>query len=289
MNDKLNICKKTRKIASNTLLITLKKLLSSNKPISEVLLRDTWLKELRKHKEIFPDGWYNPPPHGICVVFGNEDAFERINLESMRWEKFWSSDSVFLDKNKGIILAYASPVERESGVMGDFGVTLYLGKNSKIKEYFKNILNSQIQIYNFAKPGISFKKIYNFAETLFKKLEASNDWWINITDKSGRNIGHAIPGISQLWNKKELEIFENGNWKNVCKMIRKKRIFVSPLESFTPKKGDAFTIEHRLKSKLKLPVVYFHTIALFKENGEKELLTDFDKIFKLAGMDYMLS
>ncbi len=32
----------------------------------------------------------------------------------------------------------------------------------------------------------------------------------------------------------------------------------------------------------------FHTIVLIHDNGTKELLTNFDKIFKLFEMDYML-
>lgn len=36
-----------------------------------------------------------------------------------------------------------------------------------------------------------------------------------------------------------------------------------------------------------VPMVSFHTICLANENGEMELLENFEEIFKLAGMDYM--
>ena len=75
MIDKLAICKQTRKVSSDSLLRTLTKALGTNDPISESQFRDFWLSELRTHKELFPDGWYTPPPHGIGVLFGNQMAF----------------------------------------------------------------------------------------------------------------------------------------------------------------------------------------------------------------------
>lgn len=291
MNDKLEIIKQTRKIAADSLRITLQKLLSTSKPISEVKFRDTWLLELREHKEIFPDGWYNPPPHGISILFSTENDPERVNTKSLRWDKYWPNKSTFLNKEKGIVLAYASMVNRNTGIIGDFGLTLYFGKNNKIKDHFKRTLNSQIQIFKFSEIGKSFYEIYNFADDIFQKMNLSNNLWVNVTDPSGKNIGHIVPGISDRWTEKEKTVLENGdsNWQNVIDMLRKKRIFVSPAVEFTIQPGCAFTIEHRLKSKENLPVVYFHTVAAFNENGEKELLTGFDEIFKLVGMGYMLN
>jgi hypothetical protein len=52
----------------------------------------------------------------------------------------------------------------------------------------------------------------------------------------------------------------------------------------------AFTIEPRAikNNEPQIPILYFHTIAMFNEDGKKELLTGFDKIFKLVGMDYLV-
>src|SRR5436853_4201407 len=104
--DKLEVCKSTRKIAADSLAKVLKKLLKSKKPISEVMLRDAWLFEMRKNKNIFPDGWYMPPPHGIMVLFADEKNVQRFNYKSARPNETWPRDDIFLDLKKGIIYCY---------------------------------------------------------------------------------------------------------------------------------------------------------------------------------------
>lgn len=59
--DKFEVGKTTRKIAAQSLAKALQTLLKESEPISEINLRDAWLKELRTHKTIFPNGWYTPP------------------------------------------------------------------------------------------------------------------------------------------------------------------------------------------------------------------------------------
>lgn len=290
MSSNCNIYKKNRAITADSFLVVLKELLKTNEPISEIDLRDKWREELRKHKQFFPDGWYTPPPHGISIIFSTDENFQRTNFKSFRWEKYWPSTSSFLDTSKGFIVAYASPVDRKTGIIGDFGLTLYFGKNEKIKKHLKNILDSQKDIFSYAKIGMSFSEIYLYAEKLFGKMKLSNDWWINVTDTSGRNIGHTIPAALERWNIQEEKILKNAetNWQEKANIISNKRIFVSPKGNYIVTPGAAFTIEHRLKSTENLPVIWFHTATLFHENGEKEFLTNFDEIFTLASMDYML-
>ncbi|MEK7092305.1 MAG: hypothetical protein AAB907_01635 [Patescibacteria group bacterium] len=98
MIDKLAICKQTRKVSSDSLLRTLTKALGTNDPISESQFRDFWLSELRTHKELFPDGWYTPPPHGIGVLFGNGSNFMRTNHRSLRPEENWPKSDIFWTK-----------------------------------------------------------------------------------------------------------------------------------------------------------------------------------------------
>src|SRR3989338_9581860 len=100
----LDICKQTRKAAADSLKNAFEKVLNNNQPISEVDLRDMWLLELRKHQEIFPDGWYTPPPHGIGVLFGTPENTKRINFPTLRTKDYWPRDDVFLDKKDGIIV-----------------------------------------------------------------------------------------------------------------------------------------------------------------------------------------
>jgi hypothetical protein len=72
-------------------------------------------------------------------------------------------------------------------------------------------------------------------------------------------------------------------------MISKKRKFVNTVEDLKIKPPMAITIEPRskIKGKKESPLISFHAIMLIKEKGNRELLTNYDRIFKLTGMNYM--
>ena len=133
--NKLTICKDTRQIGAKALASALTQLLNQNNPISEVLLRDVWLMELRKYQSVFPDGWYEPPPHGIGVLLGTDEDIERVSPKSLRIHDYWPREDIFLDRKKGIIFVYISPVDKNTGIIGDFGLTIYFGKNLNIRNH----------------------------------------------------------------------------------------------------------------------------------------------------------
>lgn len=85
-------------------------------------------------------------------------------------------------------------------------------------------------------------------------------------------------------------IIENVSWEKVCEAISRKRIFLNNIEQTILKDGMAITIEPRPRSitEKEIPMVSFHTIGLFYNKDSKELLTNFDDIFKLCSMDYLL-
>ncbi|MEK9175998.1 MAG: hypothetical protein AAB520_00990 [Patescibacteria group bacterium] len=290
--DKLKICKQTREIASGALYKTLKKLLKSKKPISEVMLRDAWLLEMRKNKNIFPDGWYDPPPHGIIILFATDKNVDRLNFKSARPKEFWPRGDVFLDRKNGIVLLYSSPVDKKSGIIGDFEMTLYFGKNKIIKNQLKTNLGIIYKIFEDTREGIKLSDICLCGTKLLKKNKFVNIVY-SVLDPTTTNLGHTIPFSYENMTSQEIRILKSGNknWERAYTMISKKRKFVNRIESLKLKSPMAVTIEPRskIKNKKDSPLVAFHGIMLFKENGENELLTNFDKIFKLAGMNYMLS
>jgi len=284
--DKLEICKRTRKFAADSLYTVLKELLSSNEPISEVMLRDTWLSEMRKNKNIFPDGWYIPPPHGMGVVFGTENDPERTNFPSLRQKDFWPRGDVILDRKDGIITIYSSAVNKNSLIIGDFGLTIYLGKNPQIQNHLKNTFMTNIEIADRIRLGMTLSDVYKLAHKIFEKNEIRNGAWISQNDPTGINTGHTIPFTSE-----ELDYELNpDNWDETLEHIAKQRKFVNAIEKTVIKPGLAFTIEPRMEvpNHTEIPRAYFHTILLVHQNSKKELLTNFDDLFKLAGMDYML-
>lgn len=284
--NKLEVCKQTRKFAADSLHKVLKKLLASNKPISEVTLRDAWLEELRKNKNIFPDGWYMPPPHGIGIVFGTEYDPDRINFPVLRKEEYWPRDDVFLDRKDGIIVVYSSPVNKHSLIIGDFGLTIYFGKNPNIQNHLKNTLRTNIEITDQIKIGMTLSDVNKAAYKIFPKNNVNNGGWISYNDPTGINIGHTIP----FTGEEPTEHPNYQDWNSTLEYISKHRKFLNAIEKAEIKTGLAFTIEPRMDvpNHPEVPRAYFHTIVLVHHNGRKELLTGFDDLFTLARMSYMM-
>lgn len=289
---KLKICKIIRQFAAKSLAIALKKLLKQKKPISEIDLRDTWLLELRKNKNIFPDGWYIPPPHGITVLFATDNNFGRMRFKSLRKEESWPRNDIFLDKKNGFVLLYCSPVDRQTGIIGDFCLNIYFGKNNKIKDLLKKELFIIKQTFKLIKIGMRLSDLYFLVDNILKKNKLTNEWWISSTDPSGINYGHTVPMTNTSWSNKELEILRNGekNWQETLTLISKKRKFINRFEKTVIQSGTVITLEPRvcLQNHKDIPSAFFHTMILFRKNGEKELLTNFAEIFKIVGMDYLI-
>jgi len=290
-DQKLEICKRTRILASKTLLTSLKKLLKAKKPISEILLRDTWISELRKNKNIFPDGWYTPPPHGMIILFADDKNVERINYKSARPKEKWPRDDIFLNRENGLIFIYASPVDKETGIIGDFGVTLYFGKNNLIKEQLLRTYKINYEIFNKIEIGLPINEYSEIQHKILKRNGLISNL-LSPTDPTGTNTGHTIPLIDEDPKPNELNMFKSKNltWKKISDLISKKREFINTSEEFKIHHGTAFTIEPRTESLNgnTTPMILFHMISLIKTDGEKELLTNFDELFKFIGMDYMI-
>lgn len=286
---KLEICKNTREIAANTLYTVLSTVLKSNKKISEAKFRDLWLKELQKHPAILSSGWYDPPPHGLIVLFGTDANPARLDFTSVRSQEWWPRDDVFLDKKSGVLFLYASPVDKQTGIIGDFELTLYLGSKTDIQNHLNQNLTIIQQIVSFIDVGKSFADITVFANISLEKNGLTNNI-ISTSDPTAVNIGHSIPFSCEEPTQDEIRVLREANTKTVANMISNKRVFVNNAEQFMVRPGMAFTIEPRSKVKRKphICLAGYHTIVLIKENGEKELLTNFDKLFQLTKMDYMI-
>ena len=120
-----------RQKAFNSLCITLEKLYGKQS-ISEKDFKNEWYNNLTKENNIIADGWYNPPPKGMAILFGN-----RVSFDSLRNEKNWASDTI-INWKEDLLYAYCSPVDKVSGIIGDISVTLYFGKDKEIINHIKN-------------------------------------------------------------------------------------------------------------------------------------------------------
>jgi hypothetical protein len=280
----------TRLVASESLLKALTYLLKNEERISEVSLCNKWLEEMRKNNNIFSDGWYNPPPHGLSVLFGTDDNFDRISPSTLRPPESWPRSDVFLNRKNGIISVYVSPVNKKTGMIGDFGLTLYFGINQQIKNHLKTCLSIDRKIFKYSQVGMQLSEIYNYTQKLFL-VEGLKNNIASPTDPTKTNIGHTIPASYENWNNDEMELFKsNSDWKTICDTISKRRKFINSTEQLTIKPNMSITIEPRPQviNNPNIPMVWFHTMVFFKPNGSKEHITGFEELFKLIGMDYML-
>lgn len=170
-------------------------------------------------------------------------------------------------------------------------MSVYLGKKQKIKDHLKLCYELDKQIFDNTRIGMKLSDNARFAHKLYQEHGLTNNI-ASPTDPTGTNVGHTIPVSYEDWSHDELNILKNGdkNWLAVCNMISKKRKFENMQETLQIKPGMAFTIEPRpqVLNDQSIPMVFFHTIALFHEDGSKEHLTQFDEIFKLTNMDYLL-
>ena len=138
MNSEINpaeVCQETRRLASEAFLKVIKPLWQTR--FSEKQLKDIWLAELRKNENLFPSGWYVPPLEGIGILIGSDEEPERLNHDSLRPPKNHPQSNIDFDPETGLIYVYASPVDKQTGVIGDWGMTVYAGNNAKIKAHLK--------------------------------------------------------------------------------------------------------------------------------------------------------
>lgn len=286
---KLAICRNTRAIAAKSFYTALKELQESGQEISEVTLRNRWLTDMRKNPSIFEDGWYIPPPHGIGVLIGDSSKQSRMIYKSLRPEEIWPKEQNKLSDEKNCVYVYASPVDRKSGIIGDWGMTLYFGKDPEVQKHMQDCLQVNKDIVNAASVGMNLSEIATHARTIFQNRGLSNEV-TSTTDPAGVNIGHTVPVSYEDWNDEELQTLKEGDWRKITEMISNKRKFVSEEEKdqkVLP--GMAITIEPRLTvpDKPNIPMSSYHTIVVFHTDGRKELLTNFDEIFSYSGMSYM--
>ena len=46
--------------------------------ITEKIFQKEWLENLEQEENVIADGWYNPPPYGMAVLFGDRVSFDSL-------------------------------------------------------------------------------------------------------------------------------------------------------------------------------------------------------------------
>ena len=291
INQKIDICKETRAYAAESLFRVMQIILENNLEPSEWEVRDMWMKELWKNDSIFTDGWYCPPPHGIGVVIWTDQDNEqsRLNYASLRPETSRPRKDIRLNTNSGIMYVYASPVHKDTGIVGDFGMTMYFGKNKEIISHLQSCRQIVQQVFNYVEPGLTFSELAKHMKTLLTDHGLNNEIESRTSPSPADDVGHSIPFVIETLTGSESEILAGKDHDEIAHMISRKRLFIRESTDDVIQPGMAFTIEPRpqVVNTPNIPMVSFHVICVIYEDGEKELLTNFDPIFDLVGMEYM--
>lgn len=264
------------RIAASDILPTV---LSESSGKSELNIRNEITTEVAKHEEIFPEGWYAPPPMGVSVLC-DEAPFTRLQYETLRDEQYFPSADQYLREGSVTVL-YMSPVDRSTGLIGDIGLSLYPGSNSEIQDHIKTCHDLLIDAASMANVDMRFSELYSKIMDLFAVNGKKIGWMTTWHDPLGVNLGHTVPGS---YGESPLrETFEDTK-----EAIRSSRLYINQTETFAIPPTCAFTVEARLTDlEEKMPNVLFHTIVVF-ENGERKILTNFDNIFQAVGMHYIV-
>lgn len=281
MSDLIDAIIQTRKTAAN---IFVKSLINLDGK-SEIEIKEKILFEVKNHSELFPHGWYDPPPSGVCVLLAQK-PFKRLQFDTLRKSEYWpNNDSLFKKETVGII--YFSPVDCKTKMIGDIGFTIYNGNDKEIKKHIKDCYNTILLIAKHAEVGVKFSELCSFTEKLFhNKLKIIK--WITLYSDPSRtndiNLGHTVPGLF------ERNFYFGNTFEEIRETIRTSRVFINEAGNFIIPETCAFTVEVRMIDIKKeyLPSVYFHFIVCF-DKGKKTILENFSQIFDAVGMNYMNS
>jgi hypothetical protein len=273
--------RRMRRLTSQTLVETLQELSSG---ATEAMLRDAWSRRLYAHAELADAGWYTPPPSGIIFVSDSEPEYQRVNHASFRTSEAWPSYDVRPDLDRSLIYAYASPVNRRSGVIGDLGCSLYGGSDERLRAHLVAVWDVTRRIIDIARPGMTFPQLYEKGMRLIEESGLRN-MVHSVHAGSSTDIGHLVPWSDLPPDTFERDVLAGGALEALAELVSKNRRFISATDDYRIGDDVAFTIEPRLCAP-GLPMVGFHTITGFV-GGEQHTVFEFDALFEMFDMRYL--
>ncbi|MBR2671329.1 MAG: hypothetical protein IKE27_03940 [Oscillospiraceae bacterium] len=238
--------------------------------VTEIAFKRQWLKNMESLGGIFADGWYCPPPLGIAVLFG-----DRVTFDSLRNEYNWSNDTV-MDWNRDMFYAYASPVDKETGTIGDTSVTIYFGENRKILDHIKNCHDAVMDVFENLEKVSKGRELFRMSQEIFEKHGLKSDV-ISRTDNMPVNLGHTFPSLDGASEKESLSDEDK-------LIISKARKFVNDTGEWEFTDGLQFTVEPQLLSleDPEMPQITQHYVVMANRDGFT-VCNDIDEILKAYG------
>jgi hypothetical protein len=242
---------------------------------SEQGLRDAWRAELRADPALHEDGWYDPPPGGLIVwVAKAQDGFTRAHTTSFRPETAWPGPTRYAPGD--VLYAYASPVDRASALIGDFGLSLYNGPDPAVRRHALEVLEVTLATARAAEPGMPMRDLHAHAMELARVRGLTNAIE-SLSGPAGTNIGHTVPWSCASDGPAPAHL----PFPALREAIRAGRRFLSPVEAWPLPQTVAFTVEPRLSAP-GLPQMWFHFTVLM-EGGRKRLASGFAPVLAAFG------
>jgi len=278
--DKLAVCAATRMWAAGVVADALK----SSKSFSEFDFSQFALNASSKNARVWDSGWYDPPPGGAAALFASPPAYERLEFDTLRKEMYWPQKDRILGENDCGLL-YFSPIDKATGIIGDFGITVYRGASPEVLKHFEKCLNTLERVASEAEIGMAFRDVHERAQQLFKANGLTNARTVTWNDKSGTNLGHTIPWTFDVPEENEAKIIKAGDINQLKDLISSKRLYLNSQETFIIPETIAFSLEARLESleNPALPNVFFHFVIAF-DRRKKKVLANYNQVFDAAGM-----
>lgn len=249
--------------------------------LSESSIHNSWLKKLSQQRNILCAGWYVPPPGGSSVLLGNAPEYNRNRFHSLRDQEKWPRKDIHFS-NDSMLYAYASPVSKESYLLGDMAVTLCKTNSQEMREYICAIFSLTILIAKEIREGMQFAEVYRNADSLIRANGFTNHVYSR-TDPCHVDIGHTLPWSNgELPSPAEREILEGDSPEDIANLISSKRTFVNAESSLVIRSPMAFTVEPRLNRDNLVPISFHLTVVL--ENGQLFVISGFKPLLNLFEM-----
>lgn len=275
--DNLNGVIRARSAASRTLLRALQ---ARKIGFSETTLAKHWLHEIKHSPEIFPFGWYQPPPHGLSVLIGTPPDFSRLCYRSLRDEVNFPGETLFEEEN--ILYPYFSAIDRSTYMIGDHVATYYSGNNSSIKQWIKHAYILTKEIAESVKIGMKFSELYHIAADLLQSSGAKNNTF-SISGGLSADFGHTVP----FFTANQPKFFGGHSITNTVREISQSRKFVNASNQDAIRSPCAFTIEPQLLLE-GYPMASFHLIIAVV-NDRILVIERFFDLFEFFGMNSWLN
>jgi hypothetical protein len=246
------------------------------KGVTEASFADLWGARLREIPCLSADGWYQPPPEGMAVLADSEPEFRRIRFGSLRDQVNWPSTRE-IDWDNGMLYAYCSPVHIESGIPGDFAVTLYFGRREAVRSHFAHAYRATKRVLELVTPEISSVELFKLSEEVFAEARLKNSV-ISVTDTSPLDLGHSLPRVDSAALKSGRELSAD-----VRNQVRLGRQFISRSSPWTLASANQVTVEPQLicLEDESLPQISFHYVVVTQNRTH---LNECDRIFQDLGL-----